>query len=355
MKNFPEKLKSARKMKGFSMQDLVDRMEKLALKHTITKQSISKYETGEMKPDSEMLGLMCKALELNPDYFTRPAIELEEIEYRKKVDLSSRELESIKEQSIYHFQRYLELEEILGEEKKFTNPISEIFVDSEDKIEEAAEKLREKWCIGSESPISNVIELLEEQGIKVFELETSGSFDGCKASINGFPVIVLNTKVNKSIDRKRFSVLHELGHIVLNFDPRYTEKEVERLCHSFAGAFLIPKAPFKREFGGHRQNVLIKELILLKQIYGISIQAIMARAKKLGLITESHYKNFSIFFSKLGYRTNEPGVYSGIEKSNRFEQLLVRAVGEEIISYSKAAALKGVNLSAFRDYLASIN
>jgi Zn-dependent peptidase ImmA (M78 family) len=130
---------------------------------------------------------------------------------------------------------------------------------------------------------------------------------------------------------------------------------VEKLCHAFAGAFLMPEKLFRNEFGENRQNVLTKELILLKEIYGISIQAIMARAKRLKLISDTYYKTFSIFFSKLGYRTNEPGKFSGIEKSNRFEQLLVRAVGEEIISYSKAAALKGVNLTTFRDYLADIN
>lgn len=350
MKNFAEKLKSARKMKGFSMQDLVDRME-----NKISKQSISKYETGEMKPDSEILSLICKALDVNPDYFTRPSMELLEIEYRKKVDLSNKELESIKEQAIYHFQRYMELEEILGEEKRFENPINDILIDHEDKIEEAANALREKWNIGSKAAISNVIELLEEKGIKVFELDSSESFDGCKATISGFPVIVLNAKVNKSIDRKRFSALHELGHIVLRFAPHFTEKEVEKLCHAFAGAFLMPEKLFRKEFGENRQNVLIKELVLLKEIYGISIQAIMARARRLKLISETYYKTFSIFFSKMGHRTNEPGKFSGIEKSNRFEQLLVRAVGEEIISYSKAAALMGVDLTTFRDYLASIN
>ncbi len=102
------------------------------------------------------------------------------------------------------------------------------------------------------------------------------------------------------------------------------------------------------ELGGHRQNIFMNELFALKKQYGISIQAIIYRAKDLGLVTESYYKFFMIRFSKAGYRKAEPVAYVGFEGSNRFKQLLLRAVAEEFISTSKGAVLNNQKLTAFR-------
>jgi Zn-dependent peptidase ImmA (M78 family) len=95
----------------------------------------------------------------------------------------------------------------------------------------------------------------------------------------------------------------------------------------------------------------MNELVFLKEQFGASIQAIMIRARNLGIITESSYKSFITLFSMRGYKKNEPGEYKGQEKSNRFKQLIHRAVAEEIISTSKAAALDNKKLSDFRDEL----
>jgi predicted HTH domain antitoxin len=48
---------------------------------------------------------------------------------------------------------------------------------------------------------------------------------------------------------------------------------------------------------------------------------------------------------------NEPVEYIGEEKSNRFEQLLFRALAEELISMSKAAALNNQSMAEFRGKL----
>jgi hypothetical protein len=62
-----------------------------------------------------------------------------------------------------------------------------------------------------------------------------------------------------------------------------------------------------------------------------------------------------VYFSMQGYKKREPGEYQGYEKSNRFKQLIYRAVAEEIISSSKAAALDNKKLAEFRDELAQYN
>ena len=78
------------------------------------------------------------------------------------------------------------------------------------------------------------------------------------------------------------------------------------------------------------------------------MQATMARARNLNIISDLVYKDFSINYSIMGYRKNEPGEYMGIEDSMRFKQLLYRAAAEEMISLSKAASLNNQNLSQFR-------
>ena len=74
--------------------------------------------------------------------------------------------------------------------------------------------------------------------------------------------------------------------------------------------------------------------------------------RSLKCITESYHKQFVFLLNNhLGMRTQEPAKYDfkGIEQSNRFEQLLFRALAENLISISKAASLKNLKLAEFRE------
>ena len=344
MKNFSERLKSARIMKGYSLQDLAD-----ALCQAVSKQALNKYEQGLMKPESEVLFKICNALDIRPDYFTREtSVRLEHVEFRKLKKLSAKDSARIQEKTIDTLERYFELEDILGIDEQFVNPTIYTPINSYDDVEDVARQLKSAWELG-EDPLPNVIELLEDNNIKVIEIEAGDEFVGL-ASWKGIknPVIVVNAKFKA--DRKRFTVLHELGHILMNLD-HLPEKEKEFYCHSFAGAMLIPAKALLKELGPSRKQIYLNELVYLKEQFGASIQAIMFRAKHLGIVTESFHRNFMIYFSMKKFKKNEPGEYKGQEKSNRFKQLIYRAVAEEIISTSKAAALDNKKLSDFRDEL----
>jgi Zn-dependent peptidase ImmA (M78 family)/DNA-binding XRE family transcriptional regulator len=342
MKNeFGIRLASARKMAGMSLQQLSDKLD-----NVVTKQSLNKYEQGVMKPDSDLLIKMAQTLGVIVDYFFRETkVKLEGIEFRKKVKLTKTEEEVIKQKTIDFLERYFELEKILDIKSDFVMPIKHNRIKNMNDIENCATELREKWELGL-NPMSNVIEMLEDKHIKMFEILAPESFDGLSAKVNGIPIIVINSRFD--MVRRRFTALHELAHIVLDFDESIKDKGLEKLCHAFAGAFLIPKKSFIEEFNKQRNHVSLEELKHIKSYYGISIQAIMARARNLNIINEHVYKSFSINFSTLGYRKNEPGEYHGTEKSLRFQQLLYRAAAEEVISLSKAASLNNQNLSQFR-------
>ncbi|MCL2435787.1 MAG: XRE family transcriptional regulator [Lentimicrobiaceae bacterium] len=341
---FAERFKSARLMNGYSLQDVAN-----ALENRLTRQAIYRYEKGEVMPDEEKINLLCKALKVNRDYFFRSTkVELGEIEYRKLSKMPQKEATKIKEQTKEYLSRYLELEEILGLPNEFDNPLKDTgLVTSYEHITDAARKLREIWKLGIDA-IFNVVELLEDKNIKVVKLYVDETFDGLQTLVNEkIPVVAYNAnKINKP-DRIRFTLLHELAHLLLKFG-NVTEREKETLCFQFAGAMLLPEETIKAELGEHRNKLSTLELANIKKQYGISMQAIVMRAKNCGIINEHYTKQFFFFINQMNWKVDEPYDYLGVEESNRFEQLLFRALIEDQISISKAASLKNQSVADFR-------
>ncbi len=343
---FAKRLKSARALAGLSQDELVERMDGL-----VSKNAISKYERGEMMADSKVLIALAKALEVKTDYFFRPfTVEISNIEFRKKKKLRQRELKSIKERVSDTIERYLEVEQFLNIKSEFKNPIANHTINNGQDVEHAVNTLLNEWKWGINA-LPNVIELLEDKEIKVVELEAPLEFDGFSGWADAkFPIVVINK--NYTMVRKRLTALHELGHLLLNFHESIEHKIVEKLCFRFAGAMLMPEETFKMEMGEERSRISVAELVSIKETYGISIQAIMARAKDLGVITAYSYINFCKWIAR-NRKEEGLGEYRGRESSDRFTQLLYRAASEEIISMSKAANLANQKLAAFRkDFMA---
>lgn len=342
---FSKRIKSARILAGFSLRELSEKMDSI-----VSHNAIKKYEEGLMMPDSKVILQLAKALHVNTDFFFQPyTVNIEKIEFRKKAKLSVKDVNSIKESVTNSIEKYIELEGFLNVSSAFINPIDHLNINLGNDIEEAVNKLLEVWKIGINA-LPNVIELLEDKEIKVIELDADEAFDGLSGwANNNIPVIVINKHF--STERKRFTALHELGHLLLSFHGDLQKKEVEKLCHRFAGAMLMPQETFKNELGAVRSSISIQELIMIKETYGISIQAIMARAKDLGVINDERYINFRKFINRSEDNRKEIGlgIYEGKEHSSRYKQLLYRATAEEVISMSKAASLANQKLAQFRD------
>ncbi|WP_316794425.1 XRE family transcriptional regulator [Pedobacter frigoris] len=343
MKQFPERLKNARKMNGLSLQELSDVMG-----NSISKQALNRLEAGEQSPDSEILSQLCKALHVTLDYFFKDnSVVLEHVEFRKLKKLLVKEQEKVKSATIEYLERYLELENLLGMERKLPFKIKSYQVKNTEEADMAAKEMRKILKIGTD-PIYNIIELLEENNIKVYRTVADPSFSGLSTVIgNDLGVIVYNDHQEIPLVRKRFTVLHELGHLYMNLD-QVEEKLAERLCDCFAGAMLLPDEKLLSYFGGKRKSVYTNELISIKKYYGISLTAIMYRAKVLGLVSESYLKYFMIKYNQ-NLKKQEKDNYNGREESNRFIQLLMRAVAQEVISSTKAAALNNQTLGDFRE------
>lgn len=346
---FAQRLTQARKMRGLSLRALAEKLE-----GQVSHNALHKYERGQMMPDSEVLSAVADALDQDLDFFFRPqALELEEVRFRKVSRLGVKEEKAIRERATDYFERCREIDQIIGLPLGFKNPLAGFRIKKPEDIEAAADRVRAGWKLG-EDPLPNVVEMLEGKGIFVFEVEAPEAFDGFSGHADGQPVVVLAAWLSKDLPRKRFTALHEIGHVLMEFEKGMAAREQERACHRFAGAMLVPKQVLVLEFGGVRQRVSLEELKDLKARYGMSIAALMRRALDLELISAALYERFCITYKQQRWHKGEPGEYAGRETSSRYEQLVLRAASEGMVSQTKGAALLNEPLADFRERLAAV-
>ena len=346
---FGIRLSSARKMAGMSLQKLAD-----ALGNVVTRQSLNKYEQGKMKPDSTLLINLSNVLGVPVDYFfAEPvfAVELQNPDYRKHSSrISAAQKTAIEEKSKIQLEKYFELETLLNLDEKSHYFIFDKEIISASDAVEAANTLREEWNLGYD-PIPDVIAMLEDKGYKVIEIDAPNKFDGLSADVDGSKIIVLNDRLYEDNNcRKRFTALHELAHHSLVFPKEMEHKSVEKLCHVFANAVLYPSQMAEKELHFDRFHFYEKELILIKERWGISISAIFQTALRLGIISDSVFKNLNIRYRSLGYHreNNEPGEFLSHEKPVRFLRLVYFALGKGLITTNEAAYYTGVDAWEFR-------
>jgi len=339
-----QRINRARKASGLSLRDLG---EAVGLSHA----AIKKYEDGIATPPSSTLLKMAKALNVRTEYFFRPqTASLEGIEYRKKTSLPRKLLNAIEHEVIDQIERRIELENLFP--KSPINSFSQINtlpskIKTIQDIEGIAEGVRKSWSLGTD-PLPDLVDLFETNGIRVFMVEVNANpkFDGLTASINGMPIVVVGS--NWPGDRQRFTLAHELGHLML-LNKLPSSINEEEACHYFAGAFLLPKEPLLQKLGAHRTNLELKELSLLKEEYGLSMAGILYRAKNLEIISPALKESISAIFRNRRWNITEPGAPYPKEKTHIFEQLVFRALGEDYIGEAKAAELMKVSLSTFKN------
>ena len=304
-----------------------------------------------MLPNSTNLIALANALNVRPDYLLRPfTVSLDKIEFRKKSKMSVKEEKAIKEKIRDKIERYIEVEEILGISSDFINPILQNAVIAPSDVCRIAEQLKAAWQLGQDG-IPYIIEMLEDHCVKVIEMDAPDTFDGLSGIIGEHkPIIVLNK--NFPVERKRFTAMHELGHLLLDFDDALPQKDVERFCNLFANEMLISLDVFKKLLGVSRHDISLNELRAIQSNYGISVEAQMFKAKQLGIISESRYKYFCITKNQnQAFRELVEKSTFHEEKSNRFSSLVYRALASELISFSKASELLNESIYVVREQL----
>jgi Zn-dependent peptidase ImmA (M78 family)/DNA-binding XRE family transcriptional regulator len=348
---FADRLRLARKKAGLSLQALAE-----LVSPPISAQAISKYESGKMMPSSSVLVGLGKALNVSLDFLMSGQVAaLVGVEFRKHSGTSSQDRANAEALVIEKLEDYLAIEEVLSLAAP-ADPFADLrcaAVKSVDEIEKKARELRHRWHLGND-PIPSLTDLLEEKGVRVIEADLPERFDGLACTVKrtgdkpDTEVLMVSSRTN--VERKRFSLAHELAHrVILNVaDP--SDLKLEKAMHRFAGAFLAPEDHLRKEFGEDRRGITYHELIRLKRFYGMSASAMLMRLRDVGLLPEATVEYAFRTYAR-AWRSSEPapiGDGEGVgafEKPLRFERLVYRALAEEMISPIRAAQLLKVPLA----------
>lgn len=348
------RLKLARDAAGLSLRDLEDRINGL-----VSAQAIGKYERNEMMPGSAVLLAIARALEVSPEYLlSNRDLVLEEVDFRKGPAAGAKEERAVEATVLDYAERYIALEEFLpGEAITWAAPTGKEFaVQTIEEAEFAAEKLRGVWKLGID-PIGSMTELLEVKGIKVISLKLPPAVSGSKAfamqaKFEAAALIVVNSTHNG--ERQRFTLAHELAHLVLRFDEQQlSDKQQEKAADRFAGAFLVAQEMLRKVVGKSRNAISMGELLALKKFFKVSVATLVVRCRQLGILTQAIYGKLFGELKAAGMVDSGAAEPEPIppEVPDRMRRLCLRAVAEGVISESKAAELLRISRRAFEQQL----
>ncbi len=180
---------------------------------------------------------------------------------------------------------------------------------------------RANWNLGS-VPIQDPVSLISDLGIFIQGADLGNNdlfaLTGKRNDSNQYGMII-NTNSAITIERQRFSIFHELAHLIAHrddFSIDYNETGKGRskdpreiYADAFAGAFLVPQDELERfiQIANARSPLNLGSWILeAKRYFGVSYQTILLRLKSIGYFKND--RQFGIIFGKLRkiYGSNEP-------------------------------------------------
>lgn len=280
----------AREAKGFTQKDLADQID-------CNQSRLSKIEAGELMPHENEVQSFVRVLGQSRDFFfqsgeTMPA----SVSFYRKTQTMP--LKMFRQCNAQMNIRRLEIEQKIGDKKLGKRELPKLSPSENGGADAVAQAVRKRWRI-ERGAVQDLTKLVEDTGCVVVDFSfPTTKLDGlCIRASQKPPIIFLNKDLPKS--RRRLSLAHELGHLVMHTNPH---EKVEDEAWDFAGEFLMPAA----EIGKQMSGLNLDKLGELKKKWGVSMQAILYRAKKLGEISESYNRFLWAQIGKYGYRTNEP-------------------------------------------------
>ncbi|MDP4076271.1 XRE family transcriptional regulator [Acidovorax sp. A1169] len=291
----PEMVGLRRRMVGLSQADL----------EAVTGFSqglISKVEQGLKEPSAEQLEKFAAALDCLPSFFYQaereygPPISAHPM-YRKKASVGQKVLDKVIAELSVRLGHARVLLQSVDVEPELPLPQ----YDSDEfagQIEEVAGMVRRAWYM-PHGPVRSLVEYVERAGILVIFTEMEAArIDGASYQVAGMPPVIFLNK-NMPADRMRFSLAHELGHIVMH---RIPSPDMEQQADEFAAALLMPKEDIASELTGFT----LAKAAQLKPYWKVSMGALIVRAKTIGKIDAGTYSWLWRQMAIKGYRTREP-------------------------------------------------
>jgi len=288
--------------------------------------SIAKIENGRKFPSAKLIAAIAHHVRQPLAFFTQESfLELGDgtLLFRAKANISRKQEVEARRHAEVVFEFGLRLAD------KF-NSLPVAIAPLKEKPVAAAQLARKQIGLDEISPIPHLIRAVEKAGIFVLAIpsfEDRYAFAVWGGRDQKIPLIAVAE--GASGDRLRFSVAHELGHLVLHKGAFAGSKQVEVEAHEFTAEFLAPEKGIRREL--MLQQITLDRLGELKLRWGISIQALLRRSFELGVITERQHRYLLQQVSMRGWRMREPAEYDvPMEKPRLIRQMAERIYGEPL-------------------------
>jgi Zn-dependent peptidase ImmA (M78 family)/transcriptional regulator with XRE-family HTH domain len=306
---FPATLQAARLSRGLGLVALA----KLTAESGISKisaPSLSRMESGTRPASNDEIETLAIALSIPPAALCRPLISerlgLSGFYHRKLSRAGARSVNAIENRCLLDV---VALRELLGmDDSRRPESVITIHLDEVNgSAEEAANRVRLAWQI-PRGPISDLCKIVESHGCLVIHSDFGlPHMDALYQKVRGVPPIFWVNSV-KPLERVRWSIAHELGHLVLHEEEPIDNKVAEDQANAFASAFLMPKSEFRGECPS---RLGVPELVEMKRRWRCSMQAIIYRAREVNRIDERQFTNLMINFSRWHWRKREPYPITG--------------------------------------------
>lgn len=180
-------------------------------------------------------------------------------------------------------------------------PLPRLSLDDYGTPTACARALRAAWGCPS-GPIRNLTKLLEGAGVLIVECDFGGvPMDATCIQLAELPPIIFVDR-NVPGDRWRFTLAHELAHLIMHDIPRPT---MEDEADEFASEFLVPSDEISPDLSRATASKL-QTFLPLKEYWGVSIAMLVMKAHALGKIDDNQRKWLYIQMNKLGIRKLEP-------------------------------------------------
>lgn len=320
----------------------------LAKELGVTQGTLSKIEGGVIVCPSDLHSKISSVLGFPREFFCADeqvhgvGTEAHHCMYRRRASMSAKTLKRIEAEVNILRMNLNKL--LLGAEIETTAKIPVMPVEEyHDDPAEVARALRIYWRMAS-GPVDNVIRLIEHAGGVVIPHDFGvDKVDATSIRIPGLPPMFFYNP-NMTGDRLRFTLAHELGHMVMHEIPH---PEIENEADAFAAEFLMPGA----EIGPQLSGLTLPRAAQMKPFWKVSMAAIVYRAKSLGKISDSQYRYLFYQIGAGNMRKREPASLDvPVEKPSMHAELLNFFRKDLGYSLDDLAALFRLTVEEFKRY-----
>lgn len=318
------RLKLARQLEGLRKSDLAARVD-------MSPTAVTAWETGAKRPTAATVAQLAIGLSVDPSFFAARSEDVAAVSSPPHFRSLRATSQRARDQAFAYGQLAVDIASSLDRHVEFPAvdvPSFPVAIDDDsDGPERAAQELRRSWGVGA-GPVKHLVRALETHGVLVvFSPPAAASVDAYSFDSRLRPVVVLNP-VKRDYYRQRFDVAHELGHLVMHGDTEPGSKAVEDQAHRFASELLMPAEEIRDQLPTHMGGKAWLTLARLKEHWGVSIAALLFRARRLGRLSEVSYRNAMTTLSARGWRRSEPGAVTTVEQPSLMGKA-VELLGQE--------------------------